>query len=249
VIFGEIGLFAKNDILVSILEKVKNIETAYLNSIMFSNTSYKYSQKLRFDFPHLFEKVGKEKPRLSGGSSRYLASSVFENVPELFSDFPSDDKNRIKIIGRKNGQRTEMYIEKQYLVTPSNFEKYKVFISSSNGTGAFGETLTMPFIGEPNVGATETYLSMGEFETREVAENLIKYIKTKFARAMLGTLKVTQGNKNANVWSNVPCQNFTNFSDVDWSQSVSKIDQQLYAKYNLDDTEIEFLEANVKAME
>ncbi len=79
------------------------------------------------------------------------------------------------------------------------------------------------------------------------AEACLKYIKTKFARAMLGVVKVTQDNKR-HAWRHVPLQDFTSASDVNWSESISEIDQQLYAKYGLDDTEIHFIESRVKPM-
>ena len=65
---------------------------------------------------------------------------------------------------------------------------------------------------------------------------------------MLGTLKVTQDNPKP-TWANVPLQDFTANSDIDWSKSVAEIDQQLYAKYGLTDEEIAFIEKMVKAME
>ena len=76
----------------------------------------------------------------------------------------------------------------------------------------------------------------------------MKYIKTKFARAMLGTLKITQHNIQE-TWLNVPLQDFTVASDIDWSKSVSEIDKQLYAKYKLSLEEIDFIEKNVRVME
>ena len=76
----------------------------------------------------------------------------------------------------------------------------------------------------------------------------MKYIKTKFARTMLGILKITQDNKKS-TWRFVPIQNFTSTSDIDWSKSVSEVDQQLYKKYGLDEKEIEFIESHVKEME
>jgi len=76
----------------------------------------------------------------------------------------------------------------------------------------------------------------------------MKYIKSKFCRAMLGTLKVTQDNPRS-VWKNVPVQDFTDDSDIDWSRFISDIDKQLYAKYNLNEDEINFIETHVKAME
>lgn len=64
---------------------------------------------------------------------------------------------------------------------------------------------------------------------------------------MLGTLKVTQDNPK-NTWKNVPIQDFSDKSDIDWTQSVVDIDKQLYAKYSLDQSEIDFIESHVKPM-
>lgn len=65
---------------------------------------------------------------------------------------------------------------------------------------------------------------------------------------MIGVLKVTQ-NYAKPTWAYVPLQDFTSASDIDWSQSIADIDRQLYAKYGLDDEEIEFIECHVKEME
>ncbi len=126
--------------------------------------------------------------------------------------------------------------------------KWKIFIPESNGSGAIGEVLSTPLVGEPLVGCTYTYLQIGPFDSKIETENCMKYIKSKFARAMLGTLKITQHNP-ANTWSNVPLQDFSSNSDIDWSQSIADIDKQLYAKYNLDQKEIDFIETRVRAME
>lgn len=125
---------------------------------------------------------------------------------------------------------------------------YKVFIAASNGSGKLGETLSAPFVGEPGYGATETFLSFGNFSSKVYADNLLKYIKSKFTRALLGTLKITQSNKSSDVWKNIPLQDFTENSDINWSKSIPEIDQQLYKKYGLDDTEIAFIEEKVKPM-
>lgn len=107
--------------------------------------------------------------------------------------------------------------------------------------------MSTPLIGEPLIGATETFLSIGSFETLEEASNCLKYIKSKFARVMLGILKITQANTKEK-WKYVPLQDFTSSSDIDWSQSIHDIDQQLYKKYGLDEKEIEFIETHVKEM-
>ena len=101
--------------------------------------------------------------------------------------------------------------------------------------------------GERFVGHTQTFISIGSFDSRNEAENLNKYVKTKFCRTILGTLKVTQHNAKG-TWKNIPLQNFNNKSDIDWSKSISEIDKQLYKKYDLDKKEIEFIEIHVKEM-
>ena len=65
---------------------------------------------------------------------------------------------------------------------------------------------------------------------------------------MLGILKVTQDNNRA-TWAEVPVQNFTSNSDIDWSKSIHEIDQQLYKKYGLSDDEINFIETKVQGMD
>ena len=47
---------------------------------------------------------------------------------------------------------------------------------------------------------------------------------------------------------NVPLQDFTEKSDIDWSKSISEIDKQLYKKYQLSNEEIKFIEDNVQPM-
>ena len=64
----------------------------------------------------------------------------------------------------------------------------------------------------------------------------------------MGVLKVTQ-DLTPGKFKYVPLQNFSSLSDIDWSQSIPDIDRQLYAKYGLDEAEIEFIETHVKAME
>lgn len=90
-------------------------------------------------------------------------------------------------------------------------------------------------------------MSIGVFNTLEEATACLKYIKSKFFRCLLGTLKVTQNN-NRDTFANIPLQDFTANSDIDWSQSVADIDQQLYRKYNLSADEIAFIESMIKPM-
>ena len=44
-------------------------------------------------------------------------------------------------------------------------------------------------------------------------------------------------------------QDFSNSSDIDWSQSIADIDRQLYKKYELSENEIAFIEEKAREME
>lgn len=106
------------------------------------------------------------------------------------------------------------------------------------------------FIGMPNTICTETFLVVGaDLGLNEAsATTLCVYLKTKFARFLHSLAKISQ-HGTAKTYRFVPLQDFTDKSDIDWSKSVAEIDQQLYAKYNLDDTEIAFIESMIKPME
>ena len=137
---------------------------------------------------------------------------------------------------------TDIDIERKYVIDHENLNKYKVLLPKSNGSGAIGEVLSTPLIGH-----TQTFISIGAFDKKIEAENVMKYIKTKFARTLLGVLKITQDNPPAK-WKYVPLQDFTSNSDIDWTKSIHEIDEQLYRKYNLSKDEIEFIETKVKEM-
>ena len=107
--------------------------------------------------------------------------------------------------------------------------------------------LSTPVIGVPVIGHTDTFLSIGKFASAQEASACLKYVKSKFARCLLGTLKATQHNPK-DTWTNVPMQDFTEKSDIDWSKSVAEIDAQLYKKYNLSDEEIDFIDTMIKPM-
>ena len=71
---------------------------------------------------------------------------------------------------------------------------------------------------------------------------------SRFVRFLLFHLTSTQHISKVK-FKYVPIQNLNNTSDIDWSKSVAEIDQQLYAKYGLDESEIAFIESKIKPME
>lgn len=187
-----------------------------------------------------------------GRKRSYFRTSAFFDLAGVFAE-TKDSEHTVKIIGlEKGGKRGERYVSRDMLNDP-NLENWKVFLPESNGSGAIGEVMSTPLTGEPLTGepltgCTESFVQIGMFSSRQEAENCLKYIKTRFARTMLGTLKVTQHNPKS-TWRNVPLQDFTNASDIDWSQSIEDVDRQLYTKYSLNEEEVAFIEARVKVME
>ena len=210
-------------------------------NIVFSRTAYRLTDNMHLDFPEAITKLSK-------GHAYDMASNIFDRLPEIFYDeMPNDGEKYIKILGRYNNQRTYKYIKRKYVNDVENLEYYKLLVPQANGNGTFGEIIGGALIEKPNVGNTETFIGIGKFSTYDEANALKKYISTKFARTLLGILKVTQ-NGNKPVWKMIPLQDFTAYSDIDWSQSIANIDKQLYKKYNLSDEEINFIETKVKAM-
>ena len=241
--FGPIEHFIPDKTLREILMKVRAEPTFQPFSSLVGATEYfKLTQKLHDNHPNAIEQMSK-------GHQFDLTSNLLDKNASLFFDEkPNDGKEYYQICGRQNNRRALKWIPAEYIQEADGIHTYKVIIPESNNNGTFGETLVMPFVAGHGVVTTQTFLCIGFSKTEAEANAILKYIKGKFARAMLGTLKITQHNKRE-TWRNVPIQDFTPDSDIDWSKPIPEIDRQLYAKYNLDEREIAFIESHVKAME
>ena len=240
--FKPIEVFSNFQELNSIRAKVISIESdSSLTDIMVGAVPYKYTQNLRAAIP--------EAASLAGTSFDVRTNALDNLYSIIYFDEPKNDgAEYVGMYGLHKHARTTLFIKREFLIVPENFEKYKVFVPKSNGAGTFGEVLSTPVVGNPLIGHTQSFISIGSFDTEQEAENALKYIKTKFARCMLGVLKITQDNPPVK-WKYVPLQDFTDNSDIDWSKSIPEIDQQLYKKYGLSPEEIEFIETHVKEME
>lgn len=82
---------------------------------------------------------------------------------------------------------------------------YTLLMPKASGSGVFGESTGTTVIAEPGMGYTQTFISIGNFETVTETVNVQKYIKTKFMRTMLSVLKITQ-DCPAPKWKYVPLQ-------------------------------------------
>ena len=227
-----------------ILSKISNRLSSLLQE---SNISHIIHTQNRFNLENLYADHPEYKSCIgSEGKDKRFRNNTFEKVPVFLEESEADDD--VKVIGVIKNKRNWRYINKRYVdIENENLYKYKVIVPRANGTGTLGEVLSSPIVLAPNEGYTQTFIGIGAFSTIDEAENTLKYIKTKFARAMLGILKIDQHNEK-DTWKKVPLQNFTPESDIDWSVSIAEIDKQLYKKYGLTQEEIDFIESHVKEM-
>lgn len=241
-IFGPIEIFTSFPELNSIVKKVSIKDKDSFSNIIYGQLIYQYTRKLTEDYPEI--------PDVIMQKGKYLfRTSAFEKFSVIFFDNkPNDGSDYIQILGLQNSKRVYKWVRRDYISVHDSFYKYKVFIPAANGSGALGEVLSTPIIGPPLIGTTQTFLTIGAFDTRFEANSVLKYVSSKFVRILLGILKVTQHNTSEK-WKYVPLQDFKQQSDIDWTKSITEIDRQLYVKYGLDEKEIAFIEEKVKPME
>ena len=216
-----------------------------LDTIISSRGHYRFSELFYKEHPKAVEAVGE-------GTGNMIASNAFLQLPKVFLERRKGNGNYAEVIGRIGNERVSRFILAKYIEENEYLSSWNVLVPEANGTGAIGEVLSTPMIGEPMIGepmigSTDTFISVGKFRTSREAQNCMKYVKTKFARAMLGILKATQHNPKS-TWRFVPLQDFTSKSDIDWSRPVEEIDRQLYAKYRLTAGEVAFVESMIKPM-
>ncbi|OJG20104.1 restriction endonuclease [Enterococcus canis] len=238
--FGSIETFISYPELQNIMKKAApETLSESLAEIIYTQTKFNL-EELYKNYPEYKKIIG------SKGQDKRFRNNIFEKIPAFTEEPQSEDD--IKVLGLANKKRVYRYLPRKFVdMTHKNLNFFKVFVPRSNGSGAIGEVLSTPLIGAPLIGYTQTFIGIGAFTKESEAESCLKYIKSKFARTMLGILKITQDN-NRDTWRKVPLQDFTLQSDINWSLSIPEIDQQLYAKYGLSADEINFIESKVKEM-
>ena len=167
---------------------------------------------------------------------------------ERFHNDTSELQKPVKCFGKG----TVGYVEREEVKVKTEWiDKWKVFTARANNIGTeLNDDNFNTIVGEPGTICTETYLVIGaDLKLDENStNNLSNYLKTKFSRLLHGVAK-TSHDAARTTYKFIPLQDFTVKSDIDWSQSIAEIDQQLYKKYGLSDEEIAFIEEKVKEME
>lgn len=225
-----------------ILHKVLAARATPISRQVSSGRAYAYTPQMHAENPHA-------SALMSSDAQYRLSTNTFEQLSFLFHEGkPSDERTYIEVFGLIKNRRVYRWLPSDYITGPDSFESHRVVMPAANGSGQLGETLSSPNVLMPRIAVTQSFITIGSFATEAEARACLAYVKTKFARTLLGVLKITQHNP-ARVWKHVPLQDFTSASDIDWTKTIPEIDQQLYAKYGLSVEEIEFIESHVKPMD
>ena len=152
----------------------------------------------------------------------------------------SSDEHNTKLFHIESTKRKTEYINRSAIKKNSDaIDAEKVFIPKGYGAG---ETFPHQILGVPEYGGSNSVCSQSylyaAFDSKSEAENFISYLKTKFFRALVLAVKISQ-DAMSKTYRFVPMQDFSK----PWT------DAELYEKYALTDEEITFIESMIKPME
>lgn len=195
----------------------------------------------------ILEKIGLKDGRFSEivsttkpyGIRKYLFNQPERCIGSNLSDIPFMNCVKIHgVKGIKGGARRKIgYISRSYVSSNiQTIDLFKLFFTTSYSTDAINPPEVI--VAGPKEVCTETFLLIGAFNTEFEQLNCLSYMNTKLFKVLLyfgkGTMQV-----NRSVFGLVPLQDFSK----PWT------DKELYAKYNLTQTEIDFIESMIKPME
>lgn len=122
-------------------------------------------------------------------------------------------------------------------------DAWKIFVGrAAPGTGNRDtyphRIISTPFVAGPGTISSETYLCIGPFSTKEVAESALTYLSCRLTRLLI-LLHKPSADTTRKVYTFVPVQ--------DWTRTWT--DAELYSRYGLSDDEIAFIEKIVRPLD
>jgi site-specific DNA-methyltransferase (adenine-specific) len=166
-------------------------------------------------------------------------------IPSNFEDFVSEPSTKFPILlyrsRRGQSDNKEVYINRSSILSNPEFvDKIKVLVSkASPGGDEYPHSIfSQPIVAAANSASTETYLIVDFAKSEAEAENLISYMRSRFFRFLVSLIKNTQ-NISKGSFAFVPIQDFSR----SWN------DDDLYAKYGIEESEIAFIESMIRPME
>ena len=210
---------------------------------------------LKYDVLHIFERI------ISGCSTSMadlipgrgpfgLSTKGYKEHKDMFKDIADSLHDTRILVGEdkdfywinKNDDFSYEGCDSNFgKVKTGNIDKWKMVFPKA---GQVEKKPLSTIILAPYEIFTEKYLCIFADSENE-ARNVEKYFNCKFYRAGLAS-KMTSWIMMRGWHGNIPVQDFTDSSDIDWSKSMSDIDRQLYVKYKLSSEEIRLIETFIK---
>jgi len=161
--------------------------------------------------------------------SKKYSIQVYEN---------SSVEHNILLLYFEKGHRYVGYVNAADITkNTDDIKKVKVFVPAAAGSGNDPQVLGKPYIAEENSVCSQTFL-YAVFDSVTHAVNFVSYYRTKLFRAIVSAVKITQ-HAQSSVYRFVPMQDYSR----PWT------DADLYEKYGLSASEIEYIETNYNSME
>lgn len=125
-----------------------------------------------------------------------------------------------------------------------DYKRHKLIIGQAF-TANSKYVLDVPeYIGNNSV-CSQSYIPVfSPHDSEEECLTIAKYMQTKFFRYLVNILKSGQNLSNR-IFKLVPMQDFTSNSNINWNESLEKIDEQLYEKYKLTSDERKHIDGAV----
>lgn len=155
------------------------------------------------------------------------------------------DTGNNRVLGYFERQRSYRWLKNGFVI-PSGQQyigKYKLFVSKADGAaGQIGNPVPARIMGKAELGlpqdvCSETYLVVGPFESKVIAENVQDFMKTKFFRFMVGIRK----NKN------MPKETYKSAPIMDFSRKWN--DKDLYSYFELNGEQIKYIEEYIQELD
>ena len=133
--------------------------------------------------------------------------------------------------------RSIAYINRNEITkNAQDIDKYKVFIPEAAGSGNDPNVIGKPEYGGFGSVCSQTYMYV-PFESEDKAKNFLTYLRTRIFRVLVSACKISQHTPQR-TYRFVPLQDFSK----PWT------DEELYLKYHLTQSEIDFIDSQIKPL-
>lgn len=182
-----------------------------------------------------------------------IESDFIEKYPTLYSLEPNEFKQPIRLLTNdKSGSagRAKWYFIERTTIEKNTdlIDQYKVAMPSAypkktlvSGIPTIEQVLSRASeiiqVFKPKEVFGRSKMLIFNSPNKIDVENFIKYTQTRFFAYMV----LNEPNRSFSFGFVIPLLDFTPNSDIDWTKPIPEIDNQLYSKFNFDQSEIDFI--------